>query len=256
MVMTSTRTQQIDPFVAGLFASIGLVALAAALVPLRTWLGNTNVALVLVVGIVAAAALGGRTAGLAGSFAAALAYDFFHTVPHYTMTVDDRFDRITTVLLFVVGVLVGEIVVRTQRAQQEARIREDEVVRLRRTAHLAAATEPAELIPMLEDEIGEALDLWFCHFQREPVDHPIPRLTRHGVTVPAGVPPFTSDPNSWAVELPVHVGARDVGRFVLVPHEPAAAGGFTPDARRDALALADQLGASLAAHGPDDRRMN
>lgn len=254
--MTSTRTQPIDPFVAGLAAAVGLVALAAALIPLRSWLGNTNIALVLVVGIVAAAALGGRTAGLAGSFAAALAYDFFHTVPHYTMNVEARVDRITTVLLFVVGVLVGEIVVRTQRAKQEAVTREDEVVLLRRTAHLASATDPKDLIPMLEEEIGDVLGLWFCRYQREPVDHPIPRLTRHGVTVPAGVPPFTGDPNSWSVELPVHVGEREVGRFVMVPHEPAAAGGFTPDARRDALALADQLGAALASHSPDVRRRN
>lgn len=254
--MTTNRTQPIDPFVSGLVASIGLVALAGALVPVRSWLGNTNVALVLVVGIVAAAAIGGRAAGVAGSFAAALAYDFFHTVPHYTMQVDARVDRITTVLLFVVGVLVGEIVVRTQRAKQEAHTREDEVVRLRRTAHLAAAADPADLIPMLEEEIGDVLGLWFCRYQREPVDHPVPRLTRHGVTVPAGVPPLTGDPNSWAVELPVTVGERAVGRFLLIPHEPAAAGGFTPDARRDAFALADQLGAALASHSPDVRRRN
>ena len=166
------------------------------------------------------------------------------------------FDRITTVLLFVVGVLVGEIVVRTQRAKQEAHIREDEVVRLRRTAHLSAATDPGDLIPMLEEEIGDVLGLWFCRYQREPLDHPVPRLTRHGVTVPAGVPPLTGDPNSWAVELPVFVGERAVGRFLLIPHEPAAAGGFTLDARRDAFALADQLGASLASHSPDARRKN
>lgn len=254
--MTKTRTQPIDPFVAGLVASAGLVALAALLVPLRSWLGNTNVALVLVVGIVAAAALGGRAAGVAGSFAAALAYDFFHTVPHYTMTVDARVDRITTVLLFVVGVLVGEIVVRTQRAQDETHLREDELERLRRAAHLASAADATDLIPVLESEIADALGLWFCRYQRAPLDHPVPRLTRHGVTVPAGVPPLTNDPNSWAVELPVVVGDRDLGRFVLVPHEVNAAGVFEPDARRDALALADQMAAALAVTTPDDRRRN
>jgi hypothetical protein len=254
--MTTTRTQTTDPFVAGLIASIGLVALAAACVPLRSWLGNTNVALVLVVGIVAAAALGGRAAGVAGSFAAALAYDFFHTLPHYAMTVEARVDRITTVLLFVVGILVGEIVVRTQRARREADVREDEVVRLRRTAHLASAADPSDLIPVLEDEIGAALGLWFCRYQRGPLDHPVPRLTRHGVTVPVGVAPITGDPNSWAVELPVRAGDRVLGRFVLVPHEPAAAGGFTADERRDAIALADQLGAALASRDLDALRRN
>ena len=233
--MTKTRTQPIDPFVAGLVASAGLVALAGLLVPLRSWLGNTNVALVLVVGIVAAAALGGRAAGVAGSVAAALAYDFFHTVPHYTMTVHARVDRITTVLLLVVGVLAGEFVVRTQRARAVAHVREDELVRLRRAAHLASASDPADLVPMLEAELAGLLGLWFCRYQRAPL---------------------TEDPNSWSIELPVTVGERDLGRFLLVPHEPLAAGGFDPDARRDALALADQLAAVLAVTTPDDRRRN
>lgn len=247
--MTSTRTEPIDPFVAGLVSSVAMVALAAALIPLRSWLGNSNVALVLVVGIVAAAALGGRAAGIAGSVAAALSYDFFHTLPHYTMQVDTRTDRITTVLLLVVGILIGEIVVRTQRVREVAEERKGEVVRLRRAAHLAAASSPAELVPMLEEEIGDVLELWFCRYQAEPLDRPLPRLTRKGVTVPSEVPPLTGDPNSWAVELPVLAGERDLGRFVLVPHDPNAAGGFTPDARRDALALADQLGAAITAAG-------
>ena len=252
--MTSNRARDVDPFAAGLLAATAMVALSAALIPLRSWLGNNNIALVLVVGIVAAAALGGRAAGIAGSVAAALSYNFFHTLPHYTLEIDARVDRITTVLLLVLGVLVGEIVVRTQRARAEAATRADEVVRLRRTAHVAAAAEPADLVPVLEEEIGDVLGLWFCRFQREPLDHPVPRLTRHGVTVPGDVPPLTSDPTSWAVELPVMVGERDVGRFILVAHEATATGGFTADARRDALALADQLGAALASHGPDSLR--
>lgn len=254
--MAKTRTQPIDPFAAGLVATVSLGALAALLVPLRSWLGNTNVALVLVVGIVAAAALGGRVAGVAGSVAAALAYDFFHTLPHYTMTVHARVDRITTVLLLVVGVLAGEIVVRTQRARAVAHVREEELVRLRRAAHLASASDPADLVPMLEAELTGLLGLWYCRFQRAPLDVPMPRLTRHGVTVPAGVVPLTRDPNSWAIELPVTVGERELGRFLLVPHEPSAAGHFDIDARRDALALADQLAAVLALSTPDDRRRN
>ncbi len=247
----STHPRRVDPFVGGLLAALAIVALAVLLIPLRSWLGNNNIALVLVVGVVAAAALAGRAAGIAGAVAAAFAYNFFHTKPHYTLAIHARVDRVTTALLLIVGVLVGEIVVRAQRARQVADTREDEVVRLRRTAHLAAATGPSDLIPMLEEEIGAVLDLWFCRYQRAPLDHPLPRLSRHGVTLPAEVPPITGDPNSWAVELPVTAGGRDLGRFVLVPHTPNAAAAFTPDARRDAVALADQLGAALATAGPD-----
>lgn len=255
--MSAGPTQRhVDPFAAGLLAAAAMVALSAALIPVRSWLGNSNIALVLVVGIVTAAAVGGRSAGIAGSAAAALSYNFFHTVPHYTLDIHDRVDRITTVLLLALGLLIGEIVVRTQRALAEADTRAVEVTRLRRTAHVASTSAPADLIRVLEDEIGDVLGLWFCRFQRGPLDRPLPRLTRQGVSVPPGVPPLTSDPNSWAVELPVLSGEREMGRFVLVPHEPDATGGFAPDARRDAIALADQLGAALASRSVDARRSN
>ena len=249
------RTEPYDPFVAGLGAASALIVLAAALVPLRSWLGNTNVALVLVVGIVAAAAIGGRAAGVAGSVAAALAYDFFHTVPHYEMHIEGRVDRITTALLLAVGILTGEIVVRVQRARAVAGDRELELVRLRRAAHLAATTDAAQLIPMLEEEISDALGLWYCRFEAGPLGAPMPHLTRQGVRLPAEAPVVTADPNTWAVDLPVLAGEVELGHFVLIPHEASDSAAFPPDGRRDALAMADQLAAVLITDpdqgGPD-----
>lgn len=249
------RTEPYDPFVAGVGAAAALVALAALLVPLRTWLGNTNVALVLVVGIVAAAAVGGRSAGVAGSFAAALAYDFFHTVPHYEMHIEGRVDRITTALLLAVGILTGEIVVRVQRARAVAGDRELELVRLRRAAHLSATTDAAQLIPMLEEEISDALGLWYCRFVPGRLDTPMPHLTRTGVRLPAEAPVVTADPNTWAVDLPVLAGEVELGHFVLIPHEASDSAAFPPEGRRDALAMADQLAAVLITDsnqgGPD-----
>lgn len=249
----TTRTEPYDPFVAGLLAGTTIVVLAALLVPLRSWLGNTNIALVLVVGIVAAAAIGGRAAGVSGSVAAALSYGLFHTVPHFELHIDDRVDRITTVLLLVVGILSGEIVVRVQRARATAGAREEELVRLRRAAHLSASTDAAQLIPMLEEEIGAALGLWFCRYEPGPSRDTMPRLTRQGVRLPAEAPVITADPNTWAVDLPVEAGAVELGHFVLVPHEASASAEFSSDRRRDALAMADQLAAVLAGDqsGPD-----
>lgn len=245
-----TRSEPYDPFVAGLLAAGSLVVLAALLVPLRSWLGNTNIALVLVVGIVAAAAVGGRAAGVAGAVAAALAYGFFHTVPHYELHIDARVDRITTVLLLVVGILSGEIVVRVQRARAVAGAREQELVRLRRAAHLSASTNAAQLIPLLEEEIATALGLWYCRFEPGPLRAEMPHLTRQGVRLPAEAPVITADPNTWAVDLPVLAGEVELGHFVLVPHEASDSAAFPPDGRRDALAMADQLAAVLVADSP------
>ena len=95
--------------------SMAVVAIAGVLVPLRSTIDNTNVALVLVLVVVAAASFGGRVAGVTTSVVAALSFNFFHTQPYYSLRISDRFDIITTVLLVVVGLAVGEIAVLSHR---------------------------------------------------------------------------------------------------------------------------------------------
>ena len=103
---------------ARLWAAIGAmtaIAVAGVLVPVRSTIDNTNVALVLVLIVVAAASFGGRAAGVTTSVVAALSFNFFHTQPYYSLRISDRFDIITTVLLVVVGLAVGEIAVLSHR---------------------------------------------------------------------------------------------------------------------------------------------
>lgn len=203
--------------------------LAALLVPLRSWLGNTNVALVLVVGIVAAArVLGGRAAGVAGSVAAALAYDFFHTLPHYTMTVHARVDRITTVLLLVVASSPARSWCAPNVPAPSPMSARDELACLRRAAHLASASDPGGSRADARSRTGRPPGLWFCRYQRVPLDEPVPPDPPRCDGAGRGWALLTEDPNSWSIELPVTVGERDLGRFLLVPHEPLAAGGFDP----------------------------
>src|SRR5262245_12506281 len=93
-------------------AGIGVasaIAIAGLLVPIRDWMGASNVALVLVIVVVAAAILGGRMAGALTSVAAALSFDYFHTQPYYNLRISDREDVIAAVLLLVVGLAVGEL---------------------------------------------------------------------------------------------------------------------------------------------------
>src|SRR5580700_10814380 len=56
-------------------------AVAAAFLPLRSSWSNTNMALVLVVAVVAVAAMGNRLAGALAALSAAAWFDFFYTAP-------------------------------------------------------------------------------------------------------------------------------------------------------------------------------
>ena len=95
-----------------------LVVLVAAAAPLvacwvlslfRGSVANTNAALGLVLVVVAAAATGMRSAGLVAALSSAVWFDFFLTVPYNQLSIADRADIETNVLLLLVGVAVTEI---------------------------------------------------------------------------------------------------------------------------------------------------
>ena len=63
---------------------------------------------------------GRRFAALLAGIAAGVWFDFFLTKPYEHFTIQRSSDVQTTVLLLVVGVLVGEIAVRRRQARSEA----------------------------------------------------------------------------------------------------------------------------------------
>ena len=69
----------------------------------RAIFDTTNAALVLMIVVVAVAALGGRVAGVVTALAAVVSFDFFHTEPYLSLTIDSRDDIETTVLLLIAG---------------------------------------------------------------------------------------------------------------------------------------------------------
>lgn len=225
---------------------LGALGAAAALVGIRGEIVNANVALVLVVFILLGAVTGGRAAAMASALVAAASYDFFHTKPYGTLKITDGNDILTTVLLLVVGVAVGEIAIYAQRVHA---LREDEhrqLQRMQRIAGLAAGGGGVDdLLLAVTAELIETLQLRTCWFERAPTLGGLPRMERSGVV--------ESSEHRWAngefelprdgVELPVVGGGERLGRFVMM----ATAGvGVSKERRLIAVALADQLGAALA----------
>jgi hypothetical protein len=232
-----------------IIGGIGPIAVAAALVPLREELDNTNLALALVVVVVVAALVGGRGAGALAAVVAAMSYDFFLTRPYLSLTIDSADDVETTIFLLIVGLLVGEIVVRFRRAQRRAARGASEIARLHRVAELAAGGASAEeLQSAVERELVELLDLRDCFFEPPPVGRPLPRLERNGAVTGVSTMRFSGDEFVLPpeIELPVLGRGRQVGRFVLVSSPTA---GASLEERTVAVALSDQLGAVLAGEG-------
>lgn len=217
------------------------------LVPFRSSLANTHIALVLVVVIVAVAAAGNRLAGIVASMSAGVWFDFFFTAPYQRLAITDRQDIETFLLLLAVGIAVTELAVWGRR-QQERAAREAGYLAGLQAAAAAGATgvSGTVLVRDVRTKLIETLDLSGCRF--EPgvagLGDP-PRLLRDGSVVWHG--------RSWEaerdglpadtdIELRVENSGRLHGRYVL-----RAKPGAHPsrEQRIVAVTLADQVGAAL-----------
>jgi len=229
-------------------ALFGPVAVSGIVVGFRGDLFPTNAALVLVLPVLAAAILGGRLGGAISAGVATLCFDFFFTRPYYSFAINRRDDVETTIVLLAVGLVVGELVVRSRRSEQLARASRREVDQVRRVAELAAgAGSRGRLISVVQRELVELLGARGARFERAPFATTLPRLGHGVVTLPGGDPDDLPVGPSNEVELPVWGRGREIGRLVLVLPTSSVGVAIRPDDRAIAVALVDQLGAVLAA---------
>lgn len=228
-----------------ILGGIGPIVVAVALVAVRERVQPSTVALVLVVLVVLASAVGGLLPGAVAAVSAALAFNFFHTRPYLRLAIRAADDVETTALLLVVGLAVGQIAAGGRRARRFA---VDEIRRIHRVAESGARGDvPATVIGTATTELRGLLGLKDCWFETPPYHPGLPRLEETGALdvnrhrfcasgffgLPAG-----------GVELPVRGRGAQLGRFVLAP-DPAL--GVSIEQRVMAVTIADQVGAVLAA---------
>jgi hypothetical protein len=228
----------------GLGVGLGVltaILVAGLLVPVRDWIGASNVALVLAIVVVGAAMLGGRLAGAITSLAAAIAFDFFHTEPYYSLRIDKREDIIAAVLLLVIGVSVGQLAAWGAGNRQVASQHAKSATRLEEVAAVVAAGAPLEdLWPVVRRALVDELQLAECRFEIAPFRDTYVDLERDGridsnhLQYEEGGFALPSE----GVALPVVSNGHVLGRLVLVP-EPHR--GTTRLQRRVAVGLADQM---------------
>lgn len=229
------------------------IAVGAAMVGLRGELDTTNVALVLVLVIVATAAFGGRGPAALSAVVAALSYEFFFTRPYDSLRINRADDVVTTLILLAIGLSVGQLAVHARQMRRDARRGRDELASMRHMSERAAAGADAqELIDLAVTELTGLLSLLGCRFETVATGPVLPVLERSGrieshyrrvgIDGELALPPL-------GVRLPVVGAGHQVGSIVL---EPDPTVGVTLEARLVAVALADQLGAALVARGQDE----
>jgi hypothetical protein len=225
------------------------LAAAAILLPWRSSWPNTNVALLLVVAVVAVAAIGNRVAGALAAVGAAVWFDFFFTLPYERFTISRSSDVTTFVLLLLVGVAVSQLAVRARRLKVITITDENYLTRIHEIAALAQSAASAQnVVDQVRDQLIGVLDLRDCRFEYGIlIGHP-PRieqdgrvLTRHGHwdVETSGLP-------TGEIELRTFGNGQYFGRFMLTPRP-----GSRPSlqARLVAVTLADLAGRALRSAG-------
>jgi len=227
-------------------AVLGPLALAALLLPWRGSWSNTNVALLLVVAVVAIACLGNRLAGALAALSAAVWFDFFFTVPYDRLTISRSADVITFALLLAVGVAVSQMAAWARRLKAVTVQDASYFTRIVTSAALTQQAAPYDVVEHVRRQLIDVLGLQDCRFEYGKLLGQPPRLepdgsirTRHGQ-----YPVDLSGLPAEDVELRTFSNGQYTGRFMLTPNPGAKP---SQRARLVAVALAD-----LAGHAVGD----
>jgi two-component system sensor histidine kinase KdpD len=138
------------------------LALATIIVAvLRSAADVPNASIVYLAAVVATAIVAGAPGAVATTIAAILLYDWFFTIPYYTLTMNEPSEWLNAVLLLGVGLVVGQLAALQRTRAEDARAREREARALFRVSRALATREsiPA-VLPMVakivRDESGMA----------------------------------------------------------------------------------------------------
>ena len=157
-------------------SALAALGVALALVSVRGEVHSEAIALVLAVTVAVAGRVGSRAGGIAAALMAAAAFNFFHTEPYLSLKIADSDDILTTILLLVVGLVVGGL---SARADASNRGPDGAVTRVL-TVAMEGDHDDVEM--SVRAELIEVLHLRRCWFATEPLD--LPALERSGSVLP------------------------------------------------------------------------
>jgi hypothetical protein len=226
------------------------LAVAAILLPWRGSWSNTNVALLLVVAVVAVAAAGSRLAGALAAVSAAAWFDFFFTQPYERFTISHSADVTTFVLLLAVGLAVSQLAAWARHLKAVTIADAGYLARITGSAALSqTAGSPADVVEHVRKQLIGLLELRDCRFEYGVLLGQPPRLERDGTVLTryGHWPVDESGLPEQEIEVRAFGNGQYRGRFMMTPHP----GSHPPlQARLVAVTLADLAGDALAAAAP------
>ena len=225
---------------------VAVPSLAAATVVvgvLRSTLAPSNASIVYLAAVVATAIAAGAPGAVLATVGSILLYDWFFTVPYYTLTMRDPAEWLNAVLLLFTGLIVGELAALQRQRTEDSRRREREAVALFRASHALATRDSAlavlpRVATILRDEAG--MDRVWMSLGPEGQEH---------VAADTGEGPR---PAAATVQVLQRAAGDEPATWVLVHQGGAARAATTAQLFRVRIEVGDaQLGSIRAARRRD-----
>jgi K+-sensing histidine kinase KdpD len=241
----------LQPQRARLLAYVGAllvpVVLGVCLYPVRGHVVAANLALVFVVCTVGVACIGFRGPAVMVAIASGLSFDYFCTVPYLTLRMSRPQDVTTTLLLVVVGCVVGQVAAMGRKANTRASASSDRLRRIHSLSEMMAmGSESAFLVASVAKDLRDLLVLRDCRFTDRPT-RDVPAQILGDGSVAIGTLTWEAErfglPTQQVI-LPVRSAGTTMGAFVMTPTPTIP---VELERRVTAVALADELGAALSA---------
>jgi len=223
-------------------------ATALVLISGRGHLSAADDALILIVVTVAVASAGNRGAAAVAALVSAASFDFFLTVPYQSFQIHRQSDLTTELLFVLVGLLVGEVAARGHRHRRDALEGRHGLARIHGVAEqIVKGEDPEYVMISVAAQLTDLLALQDCRFVRRQPSRKGAWIQTDGTVRlnPLTWPTSSAGLPTNHVELPVRGRGEVLGVFLLTP-TPARP--ISHERCVVAVALADQLGAALAAH--------
>jgi hypothetical protein len=242
-----TRSVRSDGFeVAAALGPLATFAVAGALVGVRGEIRPEVTALALAAVVALSGRYGGRAGGIASALMAALAFDFMHTKPYLSLKISSGDDILITLLLLVVGVVVGGLSGQASEDRRRAHNRANPGG-LDRVLAIARDSGPEDVELAVRAEVLSVLKLRDCWFTADAVSLPVvgpwgelelevKRFTYDGFELP-----------EQGVAVPVAAYGRTFGHLVC---QTTPGAGVSIEARQVAASLGEVLGMAMSVASP------
>lgn len=229
-------------------AVVAPTVVALVLIPFRDEL-QAAAAVILIVPVVAVALLGGTGPAMVAAITAGTSFGVLLTQPYGQFAIHDRADIVATVVLLLVGVVVGITAVRENRYASRAELRRDELERVLAFAELSAASHDAEeLIGAAGTHLEALLQLRSCTWREGPRSNDRPLLLDDGQIMGyvRALPADRSQLPDTGVDLLAQATERELGHFLLTPQPGSTT---SVEQRRTAAGIANLLAVALERCG-------